>query len=64
MQGVALPPVVPQPDTLRLGRIYAGSEYSARVLLRNRSRQEVTLQLRTPAEPTDSLIVLSLPAQV
>ncbi len=71
MQGVALPPVVPQPDTLRLGRIYAGSEYSARVLLRNRSRQEVTLQLRTPAEPADSspigadsLGILSLPAQV
>ncbi len=64
MRGLALSPVVPQPDTLRLGRIYAGSEYSTRVLLRNRSRQEVTLQLRAPGEQVDSLIVLSLPGQV
>ncbi len=71
MQGLALPPVVPHPDTLRLGRIYAGSEYSTRALLHNRSRQEVTLQLRPPIEPADwspiwadSLGILSLPDQV
>ncbi|MEE9464012.1 MAG: FlgD immunoglobulin-like domain containing protein [Candidatus Neomarinimicrobiota bacterium] len=65
MDGLARRPVTAAPDTLHLGTVYAGSEYSARVLLRNHSQQEVTLRLddSSPAG-SDSMGTITLPRQV